>query len=98
MSEFTVVVGEGELEAGTMHALDVDRIPVLVSRSDDGGVCAIAIACTHVGGPRDEGERDGNVVACPGTGPGSTCALGKCCGDRPESLSGASSLPFAEGG
>ena len=35
------------------------------SRPDDGGVCAIANACTHLGGPLDEGERDGNVVACP---------------------------------
>jgi nitrite reductase/ring-hydroxylating ferredoxin subunit len=28
-------------------------------------VCAIANACTHVRGPLDEGERDGNAVACP---------------------------------
>src|SRR5919112_1033154 len=53
------------LEEGVMRAVDVDGTPVLVSRPDDGGVCAIANACTHVGGPLDEGERDGNVVACP---------------------------------
>jgi nitrite reductase/ring-hydroxylating ferredoxin subunit len=65
MSEFGPVLEEGELEAGAMRAVDVDGVRVLVSRSEDGGVCAIANACTHVGGPLDEGERDSNVVACP---------------------------------
>ena len=65
MYEFTAVLKEGELEAGAMRAVDVDGIRVLVSRSEDGEVCAIANACTHVGGPLDQGERDGNVVACP---------------------------------
>ena len=65
MSEFTVVLKEGELEAGAIRAVDVDGSRVLVSRSEDGGVCAISNTCTHRGGPLDEGERDGNVVACP---------------------------------
>jgi nitrite reductase/ring-hydroxylating ferredoxin subunit len=65
MSEFAVVLKEGELEAGAMRAVDVDGTRVLVSHSEDGGVCSIANACTHVGGPLDEGERDGNVVICP---------------------------------
>jgi nitrite reductase/ring-hydroxylating ferredoxin subunit len=65
MSEFTVVLKEGELEAGAMRVVDVDGIRVLVSRSEDGRVCAIANICTHRGGPLSEGEHDGNVVACP---------------------------------
>ena len=65
MNEFTVVLEEAELESGGMRAVNVDGVRVLVSRSDDGGVCAIANACTHVGGPLDQGERNGNVVACP---------------------------------
>lgn len=65
MGQFIVVLEEGELEAGAMRAVDGDGTRVLVSRSDDAGVCAIANACTHVGGPLDEGERDGNVVVCP---------------------------------
>jgi nitrite reductase/ring-hydroxylating ferredoxin subunit len=68
MSEFSAVLEEGELEAGAMRAVDVDGVRVLVSRSEDGGVCAIANACTDVGGPLDEGERNGNVVACPWQG------------------------------
>ena len=65
MGEFSAVLEEGELAAGEMRAVDVDGIRVLVSRSEDRGVCAIANACTHVGGPLDEGERDGDVVICP---------------------------------
>ena len=65
MGEFAAVLEEGEIEAGAMRAVDVDGTRVLVTRSEDGGVCAIANACTHLGGPLDEGERGGNVVACP---------------------------------
>ena len=65
MNEFADVLEEVELEAGGMRAVDVDGVSVLLSRSEDGGVCAIANRCTHVGGPLDEGERDGNVVTCP---------------------------------
>jgi nitrite reductase/ring-hydroxylating ferredoxin subunit len=65
LSRFTVVLEEVELEAGAMRAVDVDGTRVLVSRHEDGGVCAIANACTHVGGPLDAGERDGNEVVCP---------------------------------
>jgi nitrite reductase/ring-hydroxylating ferredoxin subunit len=49
MNEFTVVLEEGELEAGAMRAVDVGGIRVLVSGSEDREVCAIADACTHVG-------------------------------------------------
>ena len=65
MNDFADVLEEAELQTGGMRAVDVDGIRVLVSRSEDGGVCAITNRCTHVGGPLDEGERDGNVVTCP---------------------------------
>ena len=94
MSEFSAVLEEGELEAGAMRAVDVEGVRVVVSRSEDGGVCAIANACTHVRGPLDEGERNGNVVACPWHG----SRFDLCCGDRPWSPSGASSPAFARGG
>ena len=65
MNEFTAVLKEGELETGAMRVVDVKGIHVLVSRSEDGGVCAIANTCTHRGGPLNEGERESNVVTCP---------------------------------
>ncbi len=65
MGGFTAVLEEGELEADAMRAVDVEAIYVLVSRSKDGQVCAIANTCTHRGGPLNEGERESNVVTCP---------------------------------
>jgi nitrite reductase/ring-hydroxylating ferredoxin subunit len=39
---------------------------VVVSRSEASGeVCAIAATCSHLGGPLDEGKRDGDTVVCP---------------------------------
>ena len=65
MNEFIVVLEEGELDGGEMRTVEVDGTPVVVSRAEGGEVCAIANRCTHVGGPLDEGERDGNAVTCP---------------------------------
>ena len=90
MNEFADVLEEAELEAGGMRAVDVDGVRVLVSRSEDGGVCAIANACTHVGGPLNEGVRDRNVVTCPWHG----SRFDLCCGDRPGSPSAASNPAF----
>src|SRR5215210_4154322 len=65
MSEFNVVFGETGLQEGAMCAVEVEGVPVLVSRSEDGEVCAIASTCTHRGGPLNEGDRAGDVVTCP---------------------------------
>jgi nitrite reductase/ring-hydroxylating ferredoxin subunit len=65
MGGFTAVLEESELEAGAMRAVDVEGVYVLVSRSEDGQVCAITNTCTHRGGPLNEGEREINVVTCP---------------------------------
>ena len=45
--------------------VEVDEVPVVLSRSESGEVCAIKAACTHQGGPLAEGEREGDVVTCP---------------------------------
>ena len=62
---FTAVLEESELRGGAMHAVEVDGVPVVLSRSESGEVCAIADTCTHMGAPLVEGEREGNVVTCP---------------------------------
>src|SRR3712207_3209864 len=64
-SPFTAVLQESELGGGAMRAVEVDGTPVVLSRSESGEVCAIANTCTHMGGPLNEGERDGNMVTCP---------------------------------
>ena len=65
MSEFDAVLEENELQGGAMRAVEVNGVPALVSRSEGGEACAIANTCTHMGGPLNEGERDGDVVTCP---------------------------------
>ena len=64
-SAYTAVLEESELRGGAMRVVEVDAEPVLVSRSEDGSVCAIANTCTHMGGPLNEGERNGDAVTCP---------------------------------
>jgi nitrite reductase/ring-hydroxylating ferredoxin subunit len=98
MAEFRVVLEVGELEAGAMWDVDVDGTRLLVSRSEIGGVCAIANACTHVGGPLDEGECDGNVVTCPWHGSRFDLCSGEVLRGPAGGPSGASSPASAKGG
>jgi nitrite reductase/ring-hydroxylating ferredoxin subunit/uncharacterized membrane protein len=63
--EWRSVLAEAELGGDELRRVEVDGEPVVVARGVDGGVCAIAARCTHLGGPLDEGERDGGVVTCP---------------------------------
>jgi nitrite reductase/ring-hydroxylating ferredoxin subunit len=65
MSEFNTVLEESEVQEGAMRAVEVDGVPVLVSRSEGGEVCAIANTCTHRGGSLNESDHDGDVVTCP---------------------------------
>ena len=64
-SEYTIVLKESELRGDAMRVVEVDGVPVVMSRSESGEVCAIANTCTHMGGPLNEGARQGNVVTCP---------------------------------
>jgi nitrite reductase/ring-hydroxylating ferredoxin subunit len=62
---FTAVLDLDELAGAKLHRVELDGEPVLVARSESGEICAIAATCSHLGGPLDEGERDGDVVVCP---------------------------------
>jgi nitrite reductase/ring-hydroxylating ferredoxin subunit/uncharacterized membrane protein len=64
-SEFTPVLDESQLDGTSMHQVDADGEAVLVTRSTSGTICAIAHACSHMGGPLSEGQREGDVVVCP---------------------------------
>jgi len=37
----------------------------LLTRTESREVCAISATCSHLGGPLDEGEREGDTVVCP---------------------------------
>ncbi|MBE1552167.1 nitrite reductase/ring-hydroxylating ferredoxin subunit/uncharacterized membrane protein [Mycobacterium sp. OAS707] len=53
------------LNDGALHGVDIAGTRVLVARCADGTVCAIAATCSHLGGPLDHGERQGDTVLCP---------------------------------
>jgi nitrite reductase/ring-hydroxylating ferredoxin subunit/uncharacterized membrane protein len=63
--EFTPVLDEAELSGDAMKIAQLDGTPVLIARSTDGQICAIASTCSHLGGPLAEGSREGDVVTCP---------------------------------
>jgi nitrite reductase/ring-hydroxylating ferredoxin subunit len=62
--EFVRVCKESDVPDGGLKRADVSGIAVLLSRSGT-VVSAVANACTHRGGPLDEGTREGDCVRCP---------------------------------
>jgi nitrite reductase/ring-hydroxylating ferredoxin subunit len=62
--DFSAVLDEAEVEGEALRRVEVEGVPVVVTRVE-GQICAIAATCSHLGGPLDEGERDGRVVVCP---------------------------------
>ena len=64
--DYAPVLNEAELSAGEMRRVEIDGAGVLLSRSEkDGRVCAIAATCNHMGGPLEQGDREGDTVVCP---------------------------------
>jgi nitrite reductase/ring-hydroxylating ferredoxin subunit/uncharacterized membrane protein len=64
--EWTQVLADTtELDGGRLVRVEVDGEPALVTRASTDRICAIAATCTHLGGPLDEGDRDGDRVTCP---------------------------------
>jgi nitrite reductase/ring-hydroxylating ferredoxin subunit len=63
---YAPVCEESELNGGKLVGVELEGESVVVSRSEESGeVCAIAATCSHLGGPLDEGKRDGDIVICP---------------------------------
>lgn len=63
--DFVAVLDEAELEGDELRAVQVGGVPVLLARTRDGELCALANTCTHLGGPLHEGSREGDGVVCP---------------------------------
>jgi nitrite reductase/ring-hydroxylating ferredoxin subunit len=63
---YAPVCDEEELNGGRLVGVELEGEAVVVARSEETGeVCAIAATCSHLGGPLDEGKRDGDTVVCP---------------------------------
>jgi nitrite reductase/ring-hydroxylating ferredoxin subunit/uncharacterized membrane protein len=63
--DFTPVLDENDLGPDELRRVEVEGVGVLLSRSSEGGVCAIAATCNHFSGPLEQGERKGDTVVCP---------------------------------
>jgi 3-phenylpropionate/trans-cinnamate dioxygenase ferredoxin subunit len=64
MTEFIKVAELDDLEDGELMAVEVVGEPVCLAKVD-GTVYAFTDDCTHIGGPLNEGELDGEVLTCP---------------------------------
>jgi nitrite reductase/ring-hydroxylating ferredoxin subunit len=62
---YAPVLDAAQLDDGALHRVELEGEAVVLARCEDGHVCAISAVCSHLGGPLDEGERDGNTVVCP---------------------------------
>ena len=62
---FVAVLDADELDGDELREVDVGGVPVLLARSRNGEVCALANTCTHLGGPLADGSREGDTVRCP---------------------------------
>jgi nitrite reductase/ring-hydroxylating ferredoxin subunit len=65
LDEFVPVLGEDELSDSEMRQLHVHGARILLSRAQDGRICAISDVCSPFGGPLGEGNREGDTVVCP---------------------------------
>ncbi len=63
--EFVAVMDEAELPQDGTRRVEVDGVGILLSRSSGGEICAISSVCSHLGGPLEEGDREGDAVICP---------------------------------
>jgi len=64
-ADFVPGLDERELGAEQLRQVSVGGVPVLLARTRDGEICALANTCTHLGGPLHEGSREGDSVVCP---------------------------------
>ena len=63
--EYVPVLEESELSETEMRRVEVEGVGVLLSRAQEGKICAIAATCNHFSGPLEEGDREGDTVVCP---------------------------------
>ena len=64
MSEFIKVAELNGLDDGELMAVEIEDEPVCLVKVD-GAIYAFTDNCTHISGPLNEGELDGEVLTCP---------------------------------
>lgn len=63
--EWVSIGALADFEDGALRRVEQDDVEPLVVLRQGNEVYAASATCTHVGGPMDEGERDGTCVTCP---------------------------------
>jgi nitrite reductase/ring-hydroxylating ferredoxin subunit len=64
MTDFIKVAEIDDLDDGELMVVEVDDEPVCLAKVE-GSVYAFTDNCTHISGPLNEGELDGEVLTCP---------------------------------
>jgi nitrite reductase/ring-hydroxylating ferredoxin subunit len=64
MTDFIKVAEIDEIEDGELKAIEADGEPICLAKVD-GEICAFTDNCTHISGPLNEGELEGDVLTCP---------------------------------
>ena len=76
MADFVKVAEVDDFEDGELMAVEVDGEPICLAKVD-GTVYAFTDNCTHISGPLNEGELDGEVLTCPWHGAQFNVCTGK---------------------
>ena len=76
MSDFVKVAELNGLDDGELMAIEVDDEPVCLAKVA-GSIYAFTDNCTHISGPLNEGELDGEVLTCPWHGAQFNVCTGK---------------------
>jgi nitrite reductase/ring-hydroxylating ferredoxin subunit len=64
MTDFVKVAKLNNIEDGELMAVEVEGEPICLAKVD-GSIYAFTDNCTHISGPLNEGELDGEVLTCP---------------------------------
>jgi nitrite reductase/ring-hydroxylating ferredoxin subunit/uncharacterized membrane protein len=63
-ADWVEVLDEGELQENTPRRVEANGVAIMLLRQG-GETFAIAATCTHLGGPLDQGQIEGETVTCP---------------------------------
>ena len=76
MTDYFKVARADELVEGELLAVEADGEPVCLAKVE-GCIYAFTDNCTHISGPLNEGELDGEVLTCPWHGAQFNITTGK---------------------
>ena len=62
--QWSPVAAEDEIAGGVLTPVDLDGVPVVLTRSE-GKIVALADRCTHRGGPLHQGTLEDGCIVCP---------------------------------